>query len=89
MLAKEQIHMREAAVKLQQALYAAGHEESIELIENMTAIRVGSFDEYFTIRYVDNLWQLRECSPRLHRVMTYETLEECARDIAMHETQQI
>jgi hypothetical protein len=78
-----QTSIKEAAAVLEDTLDRLGCSAPIELIENDTAIRVGSISDSLVVRLAGNLWQVSEHTPYLQSISLYHALEECACDIAM------
>jgi hypothetical protein len=83
MQAQTRALMREAATIIEDALRQARCNQSVELVEQGCAIRIGTFDAHLMVRYQDGMWRVQEHTPYLQRTMAYPTLEECARDLAL------
>jgi hypothetical protein len=83
MQAHKQVSIVEAAAVIHSALHAVGCEQPVEIIDHGRALRIGTFNENLTVLFEDNQWKVLEYTPHLQRTMTYDTLEECAHDIAM------
>jgi hypothetical protein len=83
MQAQTRAAIREAAAIIEDALQQARCDQSVELVEQGCAIRIGTFDAHLIVRYQEGLWRVQEHTPYLQRTMAYDTLEECARDLAL------
>jgi hypothetical protein len=85
MTTKEQIIAREAVEIIQRALRATGHQKPVKLINQNTAICVGTATENFIVRPHGQLWKVTEHTPYIQRIIWYTSIESCARDIALCE----
>jgi Fe2+ or Zn2+ uptake regulation protein len=83
MQAQDTLTMREAAAVIAHALRAVGCKQPVELIDNGTAIRIGTYYQNLTILNENGRWQVMEYTPHLQRTFEYDTLEACAHDVAM------
>jgi hypothetical protein len=79
----EQTMMKEAANMIESALRSLGSHTPIVMIEHDSAIRVGTSAESLVIRYYNYRWNVHEHTPHMDCDRVYETMAECARDIAL------
>jgi hypothetical protein len=79
----EQTMMKEAAAIIENALRALGSHTPIMMIEHDSAIRVGRAVDNLTIRYHHYRWNVHEHTPHMDCDRAYDTMAECARDIAL------
>jgi hypothetical protein len=79
----EQTMMKEAAAVIENALRSVGSHTPIVMIEHDSAIRVGNASDNLIIRYHHYRWNVHEHTPHMDCDRVYETMAECARDIAL------
>jgi hypothetical protein len=75
--------MKEAAAVIESALRSLGSHTPIVMIEHDSAIRVGNTFDNLTIRYHHYRWNVHGHTPHIDCDRVYETMAECARDIAL------
>ncbi len=79
----EQTMMKEAAAVIESALRSVGSHTPIIMIEHDSAIRVGNASDNLIVRYHHYRWNVHEHTPHIDCDRVYETMAECARDIAL------